>query len=42
MTPWPVLAAAFTAALTAWPLLAHHDRHARKRRRAARNRQENP
>jgi hypothetical protein len=35
---WPLLA----AALTAWPLLAHHDRHTRARRRAARNRQENP
>jgi hypothetical protein len=39
---WPVLAAAFAAALTAWPLLARHDRMVRRRRRAARNRQENP
>ncbi|MER8220925.1 hypothetical protein ABTZ58_10095 [Streptomyces sp. NPDC094143] len=39
---WPVLAAAFAAALTAWPLLARHDRQVRKRRRAARNRQETP
>jgi hypothetical protein len=39
---WPVLAAAFTAALTTWPLLARHDRQTRQRRRAARNRQENP
>ncbi|MFJ2961210.1 hypothetical protein ACIPIC_02735 [Streptomyces collinus] len=42
MTHWPLLAAALGAALTAWPLLAHHDRQARKRRRAARDRQENP
>jgi hypothetical protein len=33
---WPLLAAAFGAALTAWPLLARHDRRARQRRRAAR------
>jgi hypothetical protein len=36
MTHWPLLAAAFAAALTAWPLIARHDRQARKRRRAAR------
>lgn len=39
---WPLLAAAFAAALTAWPLLARHDRRARARRRAARNRGETP
>ncbi|MFE8961776.1 hypothetical protein [Streptomyces iakyrus] len=39
---WPLLAAAFAAALTAWPLLARHDRRVRQQRRAARNRQENP
>jgi hypothetical protein len=36
MTHWPLLAAAFVAALTAGPLLARDDRQTRKRRRAAR------
>jgi hypothetical protein len=39
MTHWPLLAAALTAALAAWPPLARHDRLVRARRRAARNRQ---
>jgi hypothetical protein len=36
MTNWPLLAAAFGTALTAWVCLHHHDRRVRQRRRAAR------
>jgi hypothetical protein len=35
-SPWLLLAAAYLAALTAWPCLAWHDRRQRARRAAAR------
>ncbi|CAL9664447.1 hypothetical protein SUDANB1_07138 [Streptomyces sp. enrichment culture] len=39
---WPLLAAAFGTALAAWPCIARHDRKARARRAAGRNRKETP